>query len=145
MENREEKLKKTVGTETGFRVPEGYFEEVFATVDKNLPPMPRRQAPAPSRWQRIKPYVYLAAMFAGIWCMMKMFHSMTTEERIDLDNPPALFAEAVADNHIYDMNEDHGFTTTASGFELEEEVVGSYTDMDELIEDFDYDFEPEHK
>jgi len=31
----------------------------------------------PSMWERVKPYAYLAAMFAGVWCMMSVFSHFT--------------------------------------------------------------------
>ena len=27
----------------------------------------------PNLWLRLRPYVYMAAMFAGVWCMMHIF------------------------------------------------------------------------
>ncbi|MDE6287071.1 MAG: hypothetical protein K2L99_08775, partial [Muribaculaceae bacterium] len=24
-------------------------------------------------WERVRPYVYMAAMFAGVWCMLNLF------------------------------------------------------------------------
>lgn len=101
----EDKLKAKVGTDAGFRVPDGYFEAVFTKIDSELPE--RRVSPfrsKPSRWQRLKPYVYLAAMFAGIWCTMKMVNmisdSASAGSDISLDNPPALVAQAVHDPEV---------------------------------------------
>ncbi len=31
----------------------------------------------PSMWQRVKPFAYMAAMFAGVWCMMSVFNHFT--------------------------------------------------------------------
>ena len=28
----------------------------------------------PNLWVRVRPYVYMAAMFAGVWCMMQIFN-----------------------------------------------------------------------
>ena len=54
-----------------------------------LPDYPEVERVAPlSVWQRVKPYVYLVAMFAGIWMMMKVFHTVSTADRLSLDNPP---------------------------------------------------------
>lgn len=99
----EDKLKHRCGTDTGFRVPDGYFDHVFSEIDAKLPPHPGLQAPpALSRWQRLKPYVYLAAMFGGIWCTMKMVSmvSDTASEQVSLDNPPELIAQAMSSPEI---------------------------------------------
>lgn len=93
-----DKLKQKYGTQTGFSVPDGYFDHVFAEIGDKLPSIPESAAPVkPSRWQRLKPYVYLAAMFAGIWCTMKMVSmvSNTQPETVSLNNPPELVAQAM--------------------------------------------------
>lgn len=92
-------MKRRFGTDTGFRVPEGYFDRVFSEIDAKLPEHPGLKAAAPlSRWQRLKPYVYLAAMFGGIWCTMKMVSMMSDAgpEPVSLDNPPEMIAQAMS-------------------------------------------------
>ena len=34
-------------------------------------------------WQRIKPLVYMAAMFAGVWCMIQVFSNFTNSGNLD--------------------------------------------------------------
>ena len=56
-----------------------------------------------TRWQRMKPYVYLAAMFAGIWCTMKMvtmIQSAPAGTEVSLDNPPAMIAQAMSSPEV---------------------------------------------
>lgn len=99
MMKEDDKLKNKFGTDSGFRVPEGYFDRVFSEIETKLPEHPGLKAPAPlSRWQRMKPYVYLAAMFGGIWCTMKMVSMMsnTQPEEVSLDNPPEMIAKAMS-------------------------------------------------
>ncbi len=63
----EDILKKKLGTSSPFQVPEGYFERLTSEVMDKLPeqqPWESQKAPV-SRWTRWKPYVYMAAMFAG--------------------------------------------------------------------------------
>ncbi|MCM1004774.1 MAG: hypothetical protein NC402_00575 [Prevotella sp.] len=94
----EDKLKNKYGTQTGFSVPDGYFDTVFAKIDSDLPEYPKAQTvKSLSRWQRVKPYVYLAAMFGGIWCTMKMVNMMSNSqtEPVSLENPPAQIAQAM--------------------------------------------------
>lgn len=62
---------------TGMTVPDGYFEKFNENMIAMLPEQPWEQDPTPhvmkrSFWQRIRPYAYMAAMFAGIWLMMNM-------------------------------------------------------------------------
>ncbi|MCM1319192.1 MAG: hypothetical protein NC217_02285 [Muribaculaceae bacterium] len=93
----EDKLKQKYGSDPGFRVPEDYFDTVFVKISSELPEYPEAQTiKTLSRWQRIKPYVYLAAMFAGIWCTMKMVNMMSnSQQEVSLDNPPAIVAQAM--------------------------------------------------
>lgn len=142
----EDRLNSKIGRETGFRVPEGYFLQMAMEVSSKLPPREEPRKERLSRWHRIRPYVYLAAMFAGIWCMMKMFHTMTGERPLDLDNPPALVAQALADPSVDPLDLDRAtYGTGRSGFEIEEELVDSYDGIEELVADFDYTFDPRYR
>jgi hypothetical protein len=58
----------------GMTVPDGWFDDFASRMADSLPERPALEnaSPAPvSRtiWERIRPYVYMAAMFAGVWCM----------------------------------------------------------------------------
>lgn len=63
----EDKILKKVGTENHFSVPEGYFETLTSEVMTKLPEKekPAFTMKAPTRWDRVKPWIYMAAMFAG--------------------------------------------------------------------------------
>lgn len=142
MTNDTNNIEKIVGTrETGFKVPEGYFERFYSEMPGKLP---ERVEPAPvhvSTWTKIKPYVYLAAMFAGIWCMFKMFHLMSNTE-VSLDNPPQeVLAELKeAPMSFEEMVPDYSI----SDFELENAVTQEYESFDELSEDLDMELKPQY-
>lgn len=64
----------------GMTVPEGYFADFRRQMAASLPERPELKdsmsvAAAAQRtlWQRVRPYVYMAAMFAGIWLMLQLF------------------------------------------------------------------------
>lgn len=87
----------------GMTVPEGYFDTFAADMLARLPQRPELEAPtvvaAPrSLWQRIRPYAYMAAMFAGVWCMLKMFSLMSDQSSLTpiADNP--IIAEAFSND-----------------------------------------------
>lgn len=51
-----------------FKTPENYFEQFESQMMAQLPEKEISTAPSISMWKRIKPIVYLAAMFAAaIW------------------------------------------------------------------------------
>lgn len=139
---KEEKLKEKYGTDTGFKVPEGYFESLNARIMADLPAYPEapRQVEL-SRWQRLKPYVYLAAMFAGIWLMMNMFNHLSGGfGTVNLDNPPEQIAYAMADY----SSDTYGHNVALKSYELESEITDTYSSMSDFEKDFGYDFRPEY-
>lgn len=137
----EDKLKEKFGQDPGFRVPDGYFDEIFTKISDSLPEKKVAQVPSLTRWQRIKPYVYLAAMFAGIWCMMKMFHMMTTMPEVSLDNPPVVVAEALSEPEVV---EELSFIENINEEELVSEIAENYSNFEEFEADFDYELEEEY-
>ncbi|MBQ4368079.1 MAG: hypothetical protein II786_08350 [Muribaculaceae bacterium] len=76
MKQEESQILNQIGKESGFKVPDNYFEDFGKRMENMLPEVEITNVNAkPSTWLRIRPYVYLAAMFAGIWCMMKVFNN----------------------------------------------------------------------
>ena len=69
-----------LGKDPGFKVPEHYFDDFNKRMAESLPEVKITPVDArPSMWVRVRPYVYMAAMFAGIWYMMKMSNNLTGE------------------------------------------------------------------
>ena len=65
----EDNILKKVGTDNPFKVPDNYFEEFTSNLMKELPEQNETNAfdmPEPSRWEKVKPLLYLAATFIGI-------------------------------------------------------------------------------
>lgn len=93
----------------GMTVPEGYFDDFAARMARQLPfreeldvPVAERKAPRNTTWMRVRPYVYMAAMFAGAWCLIKMFTLMSpTAADVSIDNYPAL-SLALEDDQFVD-------------------------------------------
>lgn len=101
---------------------------------ENLPEYQEQKQPNVSTWQRVKPYLYMAAMFAGIWCMMKMFHMITTTD-LSLDNPPQAVAMAIAESDHADWGIYHS-NDNAESLILEEELSANYSSIEEFKKDF---------
>lgn len=113
-------ILKQIDRRDGMTVPEGYFDDFAARMASSLPRQPWEDAAATpeartavrrmTRWQRVRPYVYMAAMFAGIWCMFKMFSLMSGAPADAIDSNPVL-SDAVADEDfvneqfVSDLNE----------------------------------------
>ena len=130
------------GRKGPWSVPDGYFESVRMEIESKLPEYPAAPAPVKlSTWQRVKPYVYLAAMFGGIWCMMKVFHHASDMGRLSLDNPPEQIAAYMGDPEMTDM---YMLPTSLSDAELIDEVSDNYSTIEDFEEDFGYTLEPEY-
>lgn len=86
----------------GMTVPQGYFANFVKHMEETLPQRPELQAavlPQPPRslWQRVRPYAYMAAMFAGVWCMLKMFTMLTANSPQPFETNPVM-AEAFSND-----------------------------------------------
>lgn len=138
----EDKLKEEYGTDGPWKVPDGYFEATYVEILSNLPEYPAAPKPQTlSMWQRVKPYVYLAAMFAGIWLMMKVFHNVSGMNELSLDNPPEQIAAYMGDPDVADL---YLLPSTISDSELLDEVSDEYDNIDEFKKDFDYSINPQY-
>ena len=59
----------------GMTVPNGYFEDFTTKMMAKIPEEPVViELPKRTMWQRVKPYVYMAALFAGAYLMLDMFN-----------------------------------------------------------------------
>lgn len=96
----EEKILKRIGKENPFRVPDGYFDTLTSEVMSRLP----EKAPLeslhrePTRWERIRPWLYMAAMFVGAALIIRVASS---------DHAPAsssVMAEEATDSEMEYIN-----------------------------------------
>lgn len=73
MKKEETDLLKRCGTENPFTVPEGYFERFTEQLMEKLPEREAQPVPKLTLWTRVKPWVYMAAMFCGLMLSVRMF------------------------------------------------------------------------
>ena len=97
----EDNILKKVGKENVFRVPDGYFENLTSEVMSRLP---EKETPAiikrePTKWERIKPWVYMTAMFVGAALIIRVASTERTpvNDRMAMDEPET---EVVSDEYI---------------------------------------------
>lgn len=73
---------------SGFQVPEGYFESFTERMMAQLPDKKEEEVYAPTLWQRIRPWAYMAAMFMGISLMVRLFTGLgSASDSVDLSSP----------------------------------------------------------
>ncbi|MDE6110156.1 MAG: hypothetical protein K2F72_07740, partial [Muribaculaceae bacterium] len=87
----------------GTTVPEGYFDDFARRMADSLPERPELAAmnvvAAPrTMWERVRPYVYMAAMFAGVWCMLKMFTTVAGGNELAPIEKNPVMAEALSND-----------------------------------------------
>lgn len=71
---KEDNILKKVGTKNPFSVPDGYFEHFSQELMPRLPEKEILLIPSePTMWERVKPWIYMAAMFCGIMLSVRVF------------------------------------------------------------------------
>ena len=97
MKHDDSTILNKYGKDSGFKVPENYFEDFNKKMAEMLPDVEITPVDIkPTMWQRVKPIAYLAAMFAGVWCMMSVFSHFTNPN--DMSSVRAV-AEKLEDNN----------------------------------------------
>lgn len=104
MKERQDILDR-INRRSGMTVPENYFADFSAEMMSRLPEkaaetsanvLPR------SVWQRVRTYIYLAAMFCGVWLMMWLFNDISNKvDKSSMENNPIL-AEGFSSDQFYD-------------------------------------------
>ncbi len=86
----EDNILRKVGAGNPFKVPEGYFENLTSEVMNKLPEkeQPALEIKVPTMWDKVKPWVYMAAMFAGAAMIIRVAsndHKATQEPVLAVD------------------------------------------------------------
>lgn len=88
----EEKIIQKCGKKNPFEVPQGYFEGFTQQLMEKLPEQPTDTVGEQTEytitpWQRIKPLLYLAAMFVGLTvCVRGIFPEQPNEEKASTES-----------------------------------------------------------
>ena len=64
--NEDKNLKHKFGTDNHFNVPEDYFKNLVPNIMEQLPEKEIEETPTIRLWNRVKPWMYMAAMFCGL-------------------------------------------------------------------------------
>lgn len=120
----ENEILKKVGTGNPFRVPEGYFEQLTADVMARLPEKATTDFPQerPTLWTKMKPWVYMAAMFAGAALLIRVgsMHvaspQLATAEEAEAETETE-YISTVVDNSMLDDYALYVYLTDATEIE----------------------------
>jgi hypothetical protein len=84
MKQEDSTILNKYGKDPGFKVPENYFADFNQRMADMLPDVEITPVDVkPTMWQRLKPLAYMAAMFAGVWCMMSVFSHFTSSNNLN--------------------------------------------------------------
>jgi len=84
MKQEDSTILNKYGKDPGFKVPENYFADFNQRMADMLPDVEITPIDVkPTMWQRLKPLAYMAAMFAGVWCMMSVFSHFTSSNNLN--------------------------------------------------------------
>jgi len=87
---KEDNLIRKAGTKNPFSVPDRYFEDFTQELMSKLPEKePMLPIVEPTLWQRVKPWVYMAAMFCGIMLSVRIFVGKTREDNFPITQTDA--------------------------------------------------------
>lgn len=71
---KEQEIKASEATRKAFKIPDNYFEQLNESVMSNLPDSePVFEHETTTLWIRIRPVIYMAAMFMSIIFSVKLF------------------------------------------------------------------------
>ena len=86
----EDRILQKMGKKNPFTVPENYFEDFTQELMDKLPAKEVvLQAEAPTLWQRVKPWLYMAAMFCGIMLSVRIFVGEPQQEKFPISQAEA--------------------------------------------------------
>jgi hypothetical protein len=113
--NNLDDIKSKYEQKTPFAVPENYFSQFSENIMAKLPEKEQKPVTKITLWKRVKPVIYLAAMFAAaIWSVnLFLVKSPTTvthvaEKTTTEDAESVSITMAVDDYSVYEyMNEEN--------------------------------------
>ena len=96
--NDDKRLLEKFGRKHPFTTPEGYFDDFTARIMDTLPEKETPAEPHITMWQRVKPWVYMAAMFCGLMLSVRLVVGT------DNENEPYAFEETISGIPVEDID-----------------------------------------
>ncbi len=126
METNKNNLPESL-KENPFKIPENYFEDFTERMMSQLPDKEFKMSEKVTMWQKVKPLVYMAAMFIGMFFTIQLFVNKSTNNN---QSQSTKFVDI--DKHL--QNDKYWNTVQVS-----EEEFYKYIE-DQLAEDGYYDY-----
>ena len=102
MKKENSEILNRLGKDSGFKVPENYFAEFNKRMAESLPEITITEVESkPTLWLRVRPFVYMAAMFMGVFLMMKVFDGLSGKNSSNHDLTAGLVDERNVEDLMY--------------------------------------------
>ena len=116
----------------GLTVPDGFFDDFARRMAAELPLRPELEKPAPAQrrtvWHTVRPYVSMAAMFTGVWCMLSLVTRMSGgTDKLSIAASPELATAVSNESFVEDYIIDN-----LSGYDLYDSMAADSLDMENL-------------
>ncbi|MDR2918926.1 MAG: hypothetical protein LBV72_06130 [Tannerella sp.] len=105
MGTKQNKLDELKGTNP-FKLPEGYMEGLTDQIMSKLPEIPKEEAPEVSLLDRVRPWLYMAAVFVGLLLMFKGFSFIQTDKNSSGTDETTYQSATLNKNIFVDSEED---------------------------------------
>lgn len=109
MKNKQNNLDQ-LKDENPFKVPEGYFENLTTQIMSQLPEQPVLKEPAKTvtMMDRVRPWLYMAAVFAGLFLFFRAIIGIThSEDTTQQGQEPLLVHTEAPNDQLYDEDEEY--------------------------------------
>ena len=105
MKKENSEILNQLGKDAGFKVPENFFADFNKRMAESLPEITITETESkPTLWMRVRPFVYMAAMFMGVFLMMKVFDGLSGKNGGNHDLTAGLVDERNVEDLIYTGN-----------------------------------------
>lgn len=91
---------------TPFKVPEGYMEGLTQQIMNQLPDIPREEAPTISLLDRVRPWLYMAAVFIGLLLLFKGITPQQILNTTDQSTEEAMYQATLLDGNMFTSSEE---------------------------------------
>lgn len=115
MKRNDLELQKKYGKKNPFTVPDGYFDRFADELMNQLPEKEAVTLPEVKLWDRVKPWLYMAAMFVGLMFTIRAFVGETSSENDAdiLSEMPDEYIETIVNQTLMDDYELYQYLTDA--------------------------------
>ena len=82
-----------------FKLPDGYFEGLTGQIMAQIPDVSPKETKVVSLFDRIRPWLYMAGVFAGLFVLLRVFMSPGVQQTEDMDDA-YLYVQALVSGEL---------------------------------------------